>query len=44
MSVQKKWDTIHYQPYDFEEFFKENDIVEIYENSEALKINLMKKI
>lgn len=38
MSVQKRnGDTIHYQPYDFEEFFMEHDIVEIYENSEALR-------
>ena len=30
-------DTVHYQPHDFEEFFNENNIVEIYENSDYLR-------
>lgn len=38
LSVQKRnGETVHYQPYDFEEFFKEHNIVEIYENSEILR-------
>lgn len=38
LSVQKRnGDTIHYQPNDFEEFFKTNKIVDIYGNSEGLR-------
>ncbi len=38
LSVQKNnGDTVHYQPTDFEEFFLEHDIIEIFENSENLR-------
>lgn len=38
LSVQKKnGDTIHYQPHHFEEFFKDNNILELYENSDELR-------
>lgn len=38
LSVQKKnGTTVHYQPSDFEEFFSDYDIVELYENSEDLR-------
>ena len=38
LSVQKKnGDTIHYQPKDFEEFFTEHNIIELFENSPELQ-------
>lgn len=38
LSVQKKnGATVHYQPEEFEQFFTDNNILEIYENSDSLK-------
>ena len=38
LSVQKSnGEQVHYQPSDFEQFFEDNNIIEIYENSEELR-------
>ena len=38
LSVQKRnGDPIHYQPHDFEQFFKDNNILDIYNSSEELR-------